>query len=66
MSREEFNTAIKLPVFNGESRQWEQVTDWMLESKVVAEVKGVEQTLCSEFQKKLPSSDSGWETNESD
>jgi len=66
MSRDEFSTAIKLPVFIGESGQREQFTDWMLEFKAVAGVKGVEQALRSEFEKELPSSDSGWETYESD
>ena len=66
MSKDEFSTAIKLPVFNGESGQREQFTDWMLEFKAVAGVKGVESALHSNFDKELPSSDYGWESYEAD
>jgi len=57
MSKNEFSTVIKLPVFNGESGQQERFTDWVLEFKAVAGVKGVESALNSNFDKELPSSD---------
>ncbi len=66
MLKDEFSTSIKLPVFNGESGQCKQFTDWMLEFKAVAGVKGVESELNSNFDKELPSSDYGWETYEAD
>ncbi len=66
MSKDEFSTAIKLPVFNGESGQREQFTDWMLEFKAVAGAKGVESALNLNFDKELPASDYGWETYEAD
>lgn len=58
--------AFKPPVFNRENRQQEQFTYWKLELKAVAGVEGVEQAFCSKFEKELPSSDSGWESYESD
>ncbi len=66
MLKDKFSTAIKLPVFNGESRQCKQFTDWMLEFKAVAGVKGVESALNPNFDKELLSSDYGWETYEAD
>ncbi len=54
MSKDEFSTAIKLPVFNEESRQREQFTYWMLEFKALAGVKGVESALNSNFDRELP------------
>ncbi len=48
MLEDEFNTAIRLPVFNGrESGQQELFNDWMLEFK--AGVKGVESALNLNF-----------------
>ncbi len=39
--KDEFSTAIKLSVFNGESGRQEEFTDWMLEINTVAGIKGV-------------------------
>ncbi len=66
ISKDKFSTAINIPVFNGESRQQEQSTDWMLEFKAVAGVRGVESLLKSKFDKEIPSSDCGCETYEAD
>ncbi len=40
ISKDEFSTAIKFPVFNGESGKREQFTDWILEFKAVAGLGG--------------------------
>ncbi len=61
LSKDEFSTAIKLPVSNGMRGQWEQFTDCMLESKAVAGLEGVESALNFNFDKELPSSDFGWD-----
>ncbi len=66
MSKDEFSTAFKAPVFNGERMQQDQFTDKMLEFKAVAGVKGVEYALNSNFDKEFPSSDFGWESYEAE
>ncbi len=57
--KDEFSTAIKLPVLNGESRQQENSTDWILEFEAVAGGKGVKSALNSYFEK-----DFEWKTYE--